>query len=74
MYEGALCAVKAGYAHHRLPPRTSQKVTLMTTTILISGLNHAACTSLRPASHNQLLTIHADFTTDPLARLRSDGT
>ncbi len=46
----------------------------MTTTTLFQGSITGPAPSLRPASHTQLPELHADFTTDPLARLWSGGT
>jgi len=46
----------------------------MTTTTLFRGSITRPAPSLHPASHTPLLTMHADFTTDLLARLWSGGT
>ena len=42
---------------------------LLSTTILISGLNHAACLFVPSSSILPLLGVHVEFTTDLLARL-----
>jgi hypothetical protein len=47
---------------------------LLSTTILISGLHHAACTLIPSSSILPLLGVHVEFTTDLLARLWSGGT
>ena len=46
----------------------------MSTTLRISGLNHAACIFVPSSSVRPLLGVHVDVTTDLLARLSSDGT
>jgi len=44
------------------------RVILMSTTILISGLNHAACMLVPSSSILPLLGLHVEVTTDLLAR------
>ena len=51
------------------PLDTSLRDILWTTTILISGLNHAACLLVRSSFVRPLLGWHVEFTTDLLARL-----
>jgi len=47
---------------------------LLTTTIHISGLNHAACLLAHSSFVLPLLGWHVEFVTDLLARLSSGGT
>ena len=56
------------------PPWLPRAVIPMTTTTLFRGSITRPAPSLRPASHTPLLEMHADFTTDLLARLWSGGT
>jgi hypothetical protein len=54
--------------------RTPLRAILLSTTLLISGLHHAACI-LAPSSFvPPLLGVHVEFTTDRLAKLWSGGT
>src|SRR5439155_16327295 len=56
------------------PLRTPLRAILLSTTILISGLHHAACI-LAPSSFvPPLLGVHVEFATDRLAKLWSGGT
>ena len=55
-------------------PSVPLKDILVSTTLLISGLNHAACIFVPSSSVRPLLGVHVDVTTDLLARLSSDGT
>ena len=55
-------------------PSVPLKDILVSTTILISGLNHAACIFVPSSSVRPLLGVHVDVTTDLLARLSSGGT
>jgi hypothetical protein len=60
-------------ARRRLSLATALRTILLTTTLHISGLHHAAC-SLVPSSFVlPLLGVHVDFTPDLLARLWSGG-
>ena len=56
------------------PLSTSLRVTLLSTTIPISGLHHAACILVPSSSVRPLLGVHVDITPDLLARLWSGGT
>jgi hypothetical protein len=55
-------------------PAVPLKDLLVSTTLRISGLNHAACIFVPSSSVRPLLGVHVDVTTDLLARLSSDGT
>src|SRR5882672_5443446 len=46
-------------AHRRLSPRTSLRAILLSTTLHISGLNHAACLLATPCSMRPLTGRHA---------------
>lgn len=60
--------------NRRLSPHTTLRVILLSTTIHISGLNHAAYI-LAPSSFvRPLLDVHVEFAPDLLARLESGGT
>ena len=50
------------------PLRTALRDILLSTTILISGLNHAACILVHSSFVLPLLGWHVEFTTDRLAR------
>jgi hypothetical protein len=50
------------------PLMIALRVILMSTTILISGLNHAACMLVPSSSILPLLGLHVEVTTDLLAR------
>jgi len=52
----------------------SLRVILLSTTIPISGRNHAACILVPSSSVRPLLGVHVDVTPDLLARLWSGGT
>ena len=56
------------------PLGTALRDILLSTTILISGLHHAACLLVPSSSVRPLLGVHVDVTTDLLARLWSGGT
>jgi hypothetical protein len=56
------------------PLLTVLRVILMSTTIHISGLNHAACVLVPSSSVRPLLGLHVEVTTDLLARHSSGGT
>jgi hypothetical protein len=51
------------------PLCTALRDILLSTTILISGLNHAACLLVPSSFVRPLLGVHVDVTTDLLARL-----
>ena len=51
------------------PLHTALRDILLSTTILISGLNHAACLLVPSSSVLPLLGVHVEVTTDLLARL-----
>jgi hypothetical protein len=55
-------------------PAIQLTVILLSTTIQISGLNHAACFLAPPGFGLPLPALPAGFATDPLARLWSGGT
>ena len=50
------------------PLMIALRVILMSTTILISGLNHAACMLVPSSSVLPVLGLHVEVTTDLLAR------
>jgi hypothetical protein len=50
------------------PLRTALRDILLSTTLLISGLNHAACILVHSSFVLPLLGWHVEFTTDRLAR------
>ena len=52
-----------------VPLHPALRAILLSTTILISGLNHAACLLVPSSSILPLLGVHVEFTTDLLARL-----
>jgi len=54
-------------------PSVPLKDILVSTTIRISELNHAACIFVPSSAIRPLLGVHVDVTTDLLARLSSDG-
>jgi hypothetical protein len=56
------------------PLRTAMRDILLSTTIHISGLNHAACLLAHSSFVLPLLGWHVEFATDLLARLWSGGT
>jgi len=56
------------------PLSTSLRVLLLSTTLPISGLHHAACILVPSSSVRPLLGVHVDITPDLLARLWSGGT
>jgi hypothetical protein len=56
------------------PLSTSLRGILLSTTIPISGLHHAACLLVPSSSIRPLLGVHVDITPDLLARLWSGGT
>ena len=56
------------------PLATSLGDILLSTTILFSGLHHAACILVPSSSVLLLLGVHVEFATDLLARLWSGGT
>ena len=56
------------------PLSTSLRAILLSTTILISGLHHAACILVPSSSVRPLLGVHVDVTPDLLAKLSSGGT
>ena len=56
------------------PLPTALRDILLSTTILISGLNHAACMLVPSSSVLPLLGLHVEVTTDLLARRSSGGT
>jgi len=56
------------------PLSTSLRVILLSTTLPISGLNHAACILVPSSSVRPLLSVHVAITPDLLARLWSGGT
>ena len=60
--------------NRRLSLATALRIILWTTTIHISGLNHAAYTLVPSSFALPLPGLHVDFTTDPLAKLLSGGT
>jgi hypothetical protein len=72
------CLCEAGTVAFRpletvgFPLMIALRVILMSTTILISGLNHAACMLVPSSSVRPLLGLHVEVTTDLLAR-RSSG-
>jgi hypothetical protein len=55
--------------NRRLSPHTTWRDILLSTTIPISGLNHAACLLASSSSVRPLLGVHVDVTSDLLARL-----
>ncbi len=55
-------------------PSIPLKDILLSTTLPISGLNHAACILVPSSSVRPLLSVHVDITPDLLARLWSGGT
>src|SRR5205823_1440502 len=60
-------------ARRRLSLATALRTILLTTTIHISGLHHAACILVPSSFVLPLLGVHVDFTADLLARLWSGG-
>jgi hypothetical protein len=56
------------------PLLTGLRVILLSTTIPISGLNHAACMLVPSSSVLPLLGLHVEVATDSLARPSSGGT
>jgi hypothetical protein len=56
------------------PLLTSLRVILLTTTIHLSGLNHAACTLVPSSSVLPFLGLPVEVTPDLLARRSSGGT
>jgi|GEM_PF-6625044 len=57
-----------------VPRSTSLRVILLSTTLPISGLNHAACILVPSSSVRPWLGVHVDITPALLARLWSGGT
>jgi hypothetical protein len=56
------------------PLHTALRDILLSTTLLFSGLHHAACLLVPSSSVHPLLGLHVEFTTDLLARRSSGGT
>ena len=56
------------------PCHSAQEVILLSTTILISGLNNAACILTTPRLRTSIAGLVRGFVTDLLARLWSGGT
>ena len=54
--------------NRRLSPHTALRDILMSTTLHISGLNHAACMLVPSSSVLPLLGLHVEVTPDLLAR------
>jgi hypothetical protein len=60
--------------HRRLSPHTTLSVLLLSTTIHLSGLQHAASILALSSFVRPLLGVHVAFAPDLLARLESGGT
>ena len=56
-----------------VPLRTALRDSLVSTTLRISGLHHAACLLVPSSFVRPWLGVHVDVTTDLLARLSSGG-
>ena len=67
-YRAQDCCLPA-LAHRRLSPRTFLRDILLSTTLHISGLNHAACLLAHSSFVRPLLGWHVEFAPDRLARL-----